>query len=380
MHSWHLITSEYPPDVGGVAEYARLVAGALAAEGDAVHVWYPGPSCVPVPGVETHPDLGAIGPRDLRRLDAGLDACAGPKRLLVQWVPHGFGYHSMNVWFCLWLARRARRGDCVELMVHEPYLALERGPARHVAIALVHRLMTTILLSAARRVWISIPAWEACLRPYALGRPLPMTWLPIPACLPEGTDAAVPPRTQFVDGSRVLVGHFGTYGPAVSALLDARVPLILDAPTRPSLLLLGAGGDAYRNHLLADRPDWADRLHAVGRVDASVLRPLVAACDVLVQPYPDGVSSRRTTVMAGLAEGRPVVTTRGRLSELVWEETGAVAMSDVDDLAGFGAHLARLLAGADERHALGARGLAVYHERFALRHVVHALRSAPRAA
>ena len=86
-----------------------------------------------------HPDLGGIGPADLKRLDERLNAFPAPRRLLVQWVPHGFGYHSMNVWFCLWLARRARAGDAIELMVHEPYLEFRRGPFRHLAMACVDR-------------------------------------------------------------------------------------------------------------------------------------------------------------------------------------------------------------------------------------------------
>ena len=88
----------------------------------------------------------------------------------------------MNLWFCLWLARRAAQGDKVELMVHEPFIELRWGPLRHIAIAIVHRVMTMVLMLSATKVWVSIPAWESRLRPYALGRRLRIDWLPIPAC------------------------------------------------------------------------------------------------------------------------------------------------------------------------------------------------------
>ena len=39
--------------------------------------------------------------------------CEAPRRLFVQWVPHGFGYKSLNMPFCLWVWRRARGGDSV---------------------------------------------------------------------------------------------------------------------------------------------------------------------------------------------------------------------------------------------------------------------------
>ena len=44
----------------------------------------------------------------------------------------------------------------------------------------------------------------------------------------------------------------------------------------------------------------------------------------MLQPYPDGVSSRRTTVTSLLAHGCAVVTTRGPLTEGLWQESGAV--------------------------------------------------------
>jgi hypothetical protein len=106
-------------------------------------------------------------------------------RLLVQWVPHGFGYRSLNVGFCLWLRKRARRGDRVEIMVHEPYLAFGGGALGWTAAASVHRLMTVILARAASRIWIAIPDWERRWRPYLLGRNVPFTWLPVPGSLPN---------------------------------------------------------------------------------------------------------------------------------------------------------------------------------------------------
>ena len=86
----------------------------------------------------------------------------------------------MNLPFCLWLWHRAvRHHDAVEVMIHEPYLAFGEGSWKQSGVAVVHRLMTMVLLKAARRVWMSIPAWEACWRPYTLGRALQFRWLPV---------------------------------------------------------------------------------------------------------------------------------------------------------------------------------------------------------
>ena len=68
--TWHIITGEYPPTIGGVSDYSQLVAEGLADAGDEVHVW-----CPPLPhlsasnGVTVHPTLGRLSWRDLRAVD-----------------------------------------------------------------------------------------------------------------------------------------------------------------------------------------------------------------------------------------------------------------------------------------------------------------------
>lgn len=381
MTRWHLVTSEYPPDVGGVSDYTGQVAVALAEAGDEVHVWCPGGARSGPAGVAVHATLGTMSPADLRRVDVEFDACPGPRRLLVQWVPHGFGYHSMNLGFCLWLARRARAGDRVELMVHEPYMEFSWRSPVHSAMAAVHRLMTLVVLGAAQRAWVAIPAWEACLRPYALGRAVPMPWLPIPGCVPPAPSAGAVSdspamRARLAPIDRPIVGHFGSHGAAVAGLLDASLPAILDGPCQPELLLLGADGPAYRDALIARHPEWTSRVHASGFLDGPVLAAHLAVCDVLLQPYPDGVTSRRTSVMACLSQGCAVVTTTGRLTEPLWDESHAVALAGVDDPGGLAEAVVRLLADAGARQRLGCRARQLYADSFSVERVVTALRAA----
>jgi glycosyltransferase involved in cell wall biosynthesis len=102
----------------------------------------------------------------------------------------------------------------------------------------------------------------------------------------------------------------------------------------------------------------------------------VAACDFLVQPYPDGISCRRTTAMAGLRLGVPIVTTRGRLTEPLWDDAHAVKLSDVRDASGWARQVQDLLQRPEERGHLGKTGRELYERAFALRHTVAALRSA----
>jgi glycosyltransferase involved in cell wall biosynthesis len=380
----HLITSEYPPQAGGVADYTRLVAGGLAAAGEEVHVWCPAAdeevdgADVGARGVTVHRELGRFAPADLRRVGRMLDAHAAPRRLLVQYVPHGYGYRSLNVAFCMWLWRRAAlSGDRVEVMVHEPFSAFGEGSRRQDAAAVIHRLMATILLRASRRVWVSIPAWGRCWRPYALGRRVPFEWLPVPSTVEVAGDlgARAQLRARYgVGEDGLLVGHLGTYPRRVAADLERLLPSVSARDEAAAFLLLGPGGVELRARAAGGRDSLAPRLHATGRLPARELSAHLAACDLLVQPFPDGVSTRRTSVMAGLAHGVAVATTEGRLTEPLWAASRAVALAPAGDATALSETVARLLTDAPERARLADAGRALYRERFDLRHTVAALR------
>src|SRR5262245_49578595 len=100
--TWAILTGEYPPRLGGVGDYTRQLARELAGAGDEVHVWT-GPPCgalPPDPGVQVHHLPGAFGIASLARLGSELSRLRRPARLLVQYVPHAFGWRAMNYPFC----------------------------------------------------------------------------------------------------------------------------------------------------------------------------------------------------------------------------------------------------------------------------------------
>ena len=72
-------------------------------------------------------------------------------------------------------------------------------------------------------------------------------------------------------------------------------------------------------------------MHATGYLSPVLIAAHLTACDVLMQPYPDGITVRRTSAMAALARGRAVVTTTGHLTEPLWADEDAVALVDVAD-------------------------------------------------
>lgn len=379
--------------MGGVSDYTQMVACGLAAAGDEVHVWCPAKGIVKSageesnavdgsPGVFVHRELGAFKPKDLRRVGRQLNQYSGPRRLLVQWVPHGYGLKSMNMAFCLWLRQRAvHYRDEVEVMVHEPYLTFGGGSWKQSGVAAVHRLMTMVLLDAARCVWMSIPAWEAGLRPYAPRRHLPFNWLPVASNIPVVDDAhgIEVVRARYALEGVQIVGHFGTYDRHITELLLNSIPALLRACENCTVLLLGHGSESMRDALTANEPELRGRVQATGTLSAGALSLHISACDVLLQPYIDGVSSRRTSVMVGLTHGVPIVTTSGRLTEPLWTESEAVSLVSVGDVNTLVKETSALLADKAKRLRLSSAAKTLYQDRFDLRHTISALRCAVEA-
>ena len=396
----HIITTEYPPQPGGVSDYTRIVAEGLAAAGDEVHVWSPGLECgdlaplsqqalqldgshaaeqqsgvkPPHSKVFVHRVMGTFTPRDLSAASRLLEEFPAPRRVLVQWVPHGYGFRSMNVAFCLWLWRRALRGDEVELMVHEPSLGFGEGGWKHNLVATVHRLMTIILLRATRRVWVSIPAWEKRWRPYTLGQAIEFRWLPVGSNIPvvETQTESKQVRERYLSDSAQLIGHFGSYDANTSALLLRSLPALMKHDA--TLLLLGHGSERMRAAMIEHNPAVADRIHAAGSLSSAELSQHFSACDLMLQPYIDGVSSRRTSTMTALAHGVPVVTTAGKFTESLWASSDAVALAPANDVDELVRHAGRLLPNEMARQRLAAAAKKLYEEHFHPRRTIDALR------
>src|SRR5438445_3996630 len=171
------------------------------------------------------------------------------RRVLIQWVPHAYRYRSMNLPFCLWVWKRAMfERERVEIVVHEPYLGFRRHAWKQNGAALVHRVMTSILLNAAHRVWTAIPQWEAYWRSYALGRRVPFRWLPVPSTVPLLEDAAgvAATRARYTADGGLVAGHLGTYATPIAEVLVGALPELLRDRLDLAMLLLGRGSERLR--------------------------------------------------------------------------------------------------------------------------------------
>ena len=280
----------------------------------------------------------------------------------------------MNLPFAAWCAYCLPRVASVWIMFHEVAFPLKRWPLSHCLLGITTRAMARLIAGAADRVFVSIPAWGPLLK-RTCPRSKPAEWLPVPCSVAtDASQAAIAAvRERITPSGGHLVGHFGAFGGAAAGLLMASTIELLQLEPNTGLLLIGRDSEAFRVRLMTENPNFAMRIHATGELASKDVAAHLQACDLLLQPYPDGISSRRTSTMAGLANGVPVVTNLGELSEPLWTG-GAVVVAPVPDPAVVARLAAKFLHNPGARAEVGRNGVELYRQRFALENTISRLR------
>lgn len=369
-----ILTGEYPPVVGGVSDYSAQVARGLAAVvgARAVHVFAPRPARRGAgdDAIIVHELPDHFGVASLAMLEDTIDRIPRPIHVIVQYVPHAFGWRAMNWPLCAWLRWRGQT-DRITVIFHEVSYPLRRGqPLRHNLLAAVNHRMAAMLARAAARggILATIPAWADLLR--RLGARGHIEISPVPSNLPIEVDPCTirQARSRFSGAAGSLVGVFGSFGPQVMPMLLGILPRLERADRR--IVLIGAGSTEF----LA-RTSLGSGAIATDALDKPTAAAAIAACDLMIQPYPDGVSGRRSSTAAALALGTPVVTNGGALTEAFWRSSGAAALAESPAVEEIVKTAEITLGDAARREAMRRNGLRLYDERIAARHTIARLLS-----
>jgi glycosyltransferase involved in cell wall biosynthesis len=177
-------------------------------------------------------------------------------------------------------------------------------------------------------------------------------------------------RNRLLNGhARTMVGHFGTFSSEVACLLEPLVRQSLAQHPDRQILLVGDGSREFASRL----PNPGQLVTATGRLDSVAVAAHLGACDLMIQPFPDGASTRRGSIMAGLALGVPVASNLGEASEPIWKQQQALALAPL--LEALPAVVDDLLAKPEDLRALGERGRQLYEKQFSLAHTIRMLRT-----
>jgi hypothetical protein len=194
--------------------------------------------------------------------------------------------------------RRSRRRPDLVLVMHELYVPIT--DARSLVIGAWQRVQLGALIPLADRRFASIQVWAN-----RLSRVLPTGHLPSGSNLPDARALRAEVRKELSIEELFVVGTLTTGHPSqLTSYVEAALSRLATEGVPTLYLQLGAGAADVRS------PP-STRVERLGALPAQRLAALIAACDLFLTPFSDGVSTRRGSFMAGLCQGIAVLGTSG---------------------------------------------------------------------
>ncbi len=249
---------------------------------------------------------------DPKEILAAITSTGPASQILWQYVPHMYGRGGVNYAITRVMEELRRQGVRQTVLAHEIAAPLSWQPQR-AWYAIRHRRQWQRIMQIADKVGISTEAW---LERWSQDEP---RWrdkfflMPSPSSIPvrhfEDGHAQRWKAAHGLPSDARVIAFFGTISGAKqfdwvsAAWQEARKKG--GTPSPIALVVLGNRED--------DPLDLAGIPHflPLGYVSEDQVSAALQATDLLVLPFIDGVSERRTTFMAGLDHGVAVVTTIG---------------------------------------------------------------------
>ncbi|MGM0400332.1 MAG: glycosyltransferase family 4 protein [Chloroflexota bacterium] len=378
-----LISGEYPPMEGGVADFTRILAEHMVEKGACVHVLTstraaPRETRADTHRLRVHPTISSWG---WRPLYGGLRRLLGEHDIDVvniQYQTAAYGMHpAVN------LLPRLFPGLPFVVTFHDllvPYLFPRAGPLRWwVNAELAHSSEAVIVTNEEDRARLASDERVSHLVTIPIGSNVPYH-------LPENYDRDGWRRHLGLPRTALVLCYFGFLNASKGGEELIEALTILREKGRDACLLMiggGVGASDPTNQAYLERIESVVRARNLdeyvvwtGYVSPSQVSASFASADICVLPYRDGVSFRRGSLMAALVHGMPIVSTHPQVElpdlehgENIW----LIPPRDPQALAEAVAHLAedlermerlgrraRVLARRFDWKQIAARTLEVY--------------------
>ena len=356
----HIIVPALPPQLDGIGDYTAALAAQLASRVAVTLLTGDGFEAAPIAGVRIVPTFSPMTPQSAARLADHVRADP-PDWLLLQYNPFSYGKRGLNLHLprALRDLRRDLTGMRLAVMAHEIFV-----PIIDVKFAIMttwQRAQLWQLGRAADGLFFSVQPWVRQFTRWFPGKPI--QHLPVGSNIPRVAVTRDMARAElgFTDED-LVVGLFGTaHVSRMLPLINTTLRGLARAGHRVTLLYVGPSGDIVRAHV-TDAP-----LVAEGFLAGADASRRFAAMDMYLAPFLDGVSTRRTSLMAALQHGVATVGSRGVWSDplLLREDERALVLADVRDERGFEQQALRLAGDAALRARLGAEAARLFAREFA---------------
>lgn len=307
-----MVTGEYPPMQGGVADFTRILGQHLEALGIEVHVLT---STQAAPAAQTNPRVHAIvdawGWRGLYDGVARLLRELKPEVIDIQYQAAAYALHPAINALPLRFPGTPMVTTFHDLRV--PYLFPKAGPLREQAVWLLARRSRAVIVTNAE---------DRATLMRLRGMP-PIHKIPIGSNvsprLPERFERSQWRANWGLPLTSLVLCYFGFLNPTKGGEDLVRcLAYLVNAGIDAHLLMVGGSvgasdpaNEAYLASVLAliAKLGLHARVHWTDYLTDTEISAAFALSDLCVLPYRDGASLRRGSLMAALAHGMPILST-----------------------------------------------------------------------
>jgi glycosyltransferase involved in cell wall biosynthesis len=371
MHRVLILSPDFPPRPGGVADHTAFLAAAFAADSQVTVVTSVGAQLRE--DYEVRPVIRNW--QDRREVIAAVEGADPGAMIVWQYVPHMYGRGGVNPAIPDVLRHWKASGRSQALVAHEICMPWSAWPHRFY-YALAQRRQWRSLAGSADRIGISTEAWIdrwverwPWLAPKSTLTPSPSN-IPVVAC-PPGHRAAWREAHGLPESALVLT-FFGTLSAAKQFdWVEAAWRRARQAGRPVALVVLGG------KPTLSTGPGDDPWFKPMGRVQPEDVSRAFQATDVLLLPFVDGASERRTSFTAGLSHGLAIVATVGESTGRTLRADPSFAATDAKDRDAFVRAAAELVGDPARRIQLGQSARKSYLQNYDWPVVIHRLRESP---
>lgn len=318
-----LITGEFPPMEGGVGAFTEQLGRALNVLGHDVHIITsrnarPADTPRTIAALREPVDLGyASLHASIRRWN--WSSLTGVADIVIrhdielanlQYQAAAFDMRNPAINFLPWRLKGILPTIVTFHDLRVPYLFPKAG-----------RLRERVVRSLARRAGGCITTNAVDFQQLTGWTERPVRQIPIGSNIdayePSHIEIAEVRDSLSLSENNILLGYFGFLNETKGA--DTLIDALASLDSRFHLVFIGGqtgASDPDNNQAFLaqlrgriDQAGLAGRVHWTGFLSPVRVSSFLAASDIMVMPYRDGVSLRRGTLMAVLAHGRPLITT-----------------------------------------------------------------------
>lgn len=362
LDSWHILAFHLPPDISSLGYFSLKIANLLRQGKKQVHLWTLEERTLKTsrenPGLNVH----SYNPQKFKE---SLKS-KSKNKIMLFYEPNS----HIDLYKNFLDIYKSHQGQ-IPL-----YLVLHKSLEKAYRIKKIYPFLSYLkekyffkkLLKEVQTLFVTAPYLEEKIKSsYAKNRPLDIHWLPLQSNIhffknDRGSDNI---RKAFAPESQSLIGNFASYKDSYQKkkLVKFIVFLLQDHPER-FFLCLGRNSAHFVDKFKKLYPNLENQIESTGELDYKAVSSHIQACDIMLQVYSKGVTTKHTSLLTCLSHGKAVIATKGPRTEAFWVTQNCMALYDENSDLDFVQKFENVIYDSSTKKALEKKALETYNQCF----------------